>query len=256
MNTDLLQQMFAAFDAHNLLLGIPLLVLLLIWGLRLFFRNAPKIGPWISSDAGGAILGIAGAIAQGMAYAAALPGAHKFSAIVIAVVGFLFADETFFRALKKLGIDLSIDPKPADPAPAKPVQSPLLPPGAVGILLCVCAFGLSSCAFLRPLEPKLVNCVTSPTSTVLKDVGAALGDASTKWEAKLDNLALQWGIDTVLCAIGVFVEAFEKVQATGGAGIMAEACDPNTSSCPVDNTTRLIRARSYLAGAHVRLHSP
>lgn len=134
-------------------------------------------------------------------------------------------------------------------------KHPTLPPppnvgaGAVALVL-VGSMLLSGCAFFRPLEPKLVQCLTSPAGAVLQDVGGAL-DHHTP-EIRLDELAIKYGIEAVLCALGVFVDALEQVQINGGAGSGGPLLACTDGPCTVDNTTRLIRARAYLAEARVR----
>lgn len=238
VNPNLLQQLFDALDARNYLLAVPLLVLGLIWFVRMFLRHVPKVGPWIAGDMGGAVFGILGAVAQGVIVAAALPGEHRPSQVIVAVVGFLFVNQTFFASLKKLGIDLSVDP----PQPGEKLPTPGTTAGTGLAILLVCTLTLPGCAFFKPLQPKLVHCATDPGGKAVIEVGDAL-DLPTRQEteAKLEGLALSYGIDVVVCIVGVIVEGLENYHPNGGAGAICEQ-----APCPIAPEVKLIRAYRFL----------
>lgn len=204
VNPNLLQQLFDALDARNYLVAVPLFVLGLVWFVRLFLRRVPKVGPWIASDMGGAVFGILGAVAQGVLVSAALPGEHRPSQIIVATVGFLFINQTFFVSLKKLGVDLSVDPvepKPAGDAGAKVwTQSGL-------VILLACALSLSACsaaqkaaveAYFRAVGECSLGSATEQGAALIAEL-----DTATKQPGQIDWKArgTALGFDVLKCAL-------------------------------------------------------
>jgi hypothetical protein len=118
-----------ALQAHHWLAAAPLLVLAAIWVVRVLLR--PAI-PWVATDQGGAVLGALGAAAGAVSAAAALPGQHSVLSIILVVVPAVLGNTALLRYLKKIGIDLTVDPAPAAIEAQKP---PSASPGAAAALL-------------------------------------------------------------------------------------------------------------------------
>lgn len=118
-----------AVQAHHWLAAAPLLVLAAIWVVRVLLR--PAI-PWVATDQGGAVLGALGAAAGAVSAAAALPGQHSVLSIILVIVPAVLGNAALLRYLKKIGIDLTVDPAPASIEAPKP---PSASPGAVAAFL-------------------------------------------------------------------------------------------------------------------------
>lgn len=103
----LLSQIVSAIQGKQWLLVVPLATLALVWGARVFLR---KSVPWLATDRGGAVLGLVAATATAFLAAVALPGGHSVSGVIVAIFAALMTNKTVFDLLKKLGIDMSVDP--------------------------------------------------------------------------------------------------------------------------------------------------
>jgi hypothetical protein len=120
----LVTQFFNAVQGAQWLAAILPGTLLLIWLLRTF---AGKFLPWLTTDQGGAVLGLAAAVISAVVASLALPGPHSLLAVVVASVTTLVANNTVFILLKKVFPGLAVFPTPAasapTPAPAVPSSS-------------------------------------------------------------------------------------------------------------------------------------
>ena len=140
-STALLTQIFTAIGEHNWLMAIPLLTIVLIFALRTIAAKVKAL-VWFTTDQGGALLSLAGAVATAVVAAAATSGPHTFAQVVLVAFPVLISNKMIFLWLKKLGIDLSVDaPAPTDPAdPVVPGGN--VPPAAKAVIILVLATSL------------------------------------------------------------------------------------------------------------------
>ncbi|MBI5549323.1 MAG: hypothetical protein HY901_36015 [Deltaproteobacteria bacterium] len=235
----LLQQLLGAVDAQNWLLAIPLLVLLAVWLARI---GLVRLVPWFGTDPGGAAMAIAGAIATAVIAAAALPGPHTVAQVVLATITNLVGNEVFFRALKKLGVDLSVDPPKA--------RADITPGAATGLFLVVCLVPLlGGCnAHLKPgTGSKLIDCAEAAvasqvTPELVAEVAAELQGRNVDWQSRLDKVVAAGGA-AAICALVTVASQLEL--GGGGTGGGGEAL-VSKSGLPV--STVLTRAYVYLGG--------
>ena len=232
----LLAQLEQAARGSNWILLAPLAIMLAVFILRRFGR---ALLPAVATNRGGAVLAVLGALAAALFAALALPGPHSVAQVLSVAVPLLMANKLLFDKLKVLGLDLSVDPVPA----GAPAPSPV-PPAAVALLL-VCALGLGACKHL-PTPGQAVNCGIESGRDNFRDIvvaaDAILGGApAADWQAKIETLALKFGIDAVTCAVQVII-----------GNLNAASSDPvYLSRYGAAPAVELDRAQAFLA-AHSR----
>lgn len=201
----LLNQILAAIQSQQWLLLVPLATLALVWVARVFLR---KTIPWLATDAGGAVLGLVAATATAVLAAVSLPGSHTVAGIVVATFTALLTNQTVFALLKKLGVDLSVDPAPSAPAPLVPAA----PRGFARIAVTAPLAGILAAAWIIPA------CKTMPP--VVVDVLHCGENAIVK---RIPDLTLQ--IVSILRAGGTGWQGalLTLLDATGEAGACAWA---------------------------------
>lgn len=239
----LITQLLHAIEAAQWLLVVPLAVLVAVTLTR---RLLARAVPWVATDQGGAVLGLVAAAAQSVVAAALLPGPHTVVGVVTVALPIFIANEVVFRSLRKLGVDLSVDP-PAQfeqPKPPSGVVSGLVVP----LLLLAALTSASGCAWWQS-QPKLrADLSACATGVVVGEVEALMGEAATAlqqhpndWDAHLDALLARGG-QAALCAVLALADALSS--GTGGS-----------QTDPLGDYDRALRAaylREWARGAEAR----
>jgi hypothetical protein len=234
----LITQLLHAVEAAQWLLVVPLAVLVAVTLTR---RLLARAIPWVATDQGGAVLGLVAAAAQSVVAATLLPGPHTVVGVVTVALPIFVANEVVFRSLRKLGVDLSVDPPAQFEAPKSPsgVARVLVP-----LLLLATLTSASGCAWWQKQHELQADLSACATGVVVSEVEALMGEAATAlqqnpvdWDRHLDQLVARGG-QAALCAILALADAL-----SGGTG--GSQTDPLGD---YDRATRAAYLRAYARG--------
>lgn len=200
-----LNSILSASEHRQYQLLAALLLIGAVWAVR---KYSPKIhgktGEFLNSDLGGVVLSLS--LSAIGAVAAALETGKKLSLdlAVSALANAAVASGLFVMGKKAMPSNKADD---AAPAADKPADPPASPPAAalLPILFLVSLTFVSSCAAMKQIGINLANCavgqVPSIVAALLPDVEAVLKSESADWQASLQKLGQEHGLDALTCAL-------------------------------------------------------
>jgi hypothetical protein len=210
-----LQQILAAVQAHNLLLAVPLIALIVIFGLRKIGVRIPKIGPWFATDQGGAVLSLLAAIAEATIAAAVLPGPHAAVATILWVCATLVRNHALYKWVKKALAGTRFEPwlalLPADEDPSAPA------PVVKALLLFALAGGL---LFSMPARADEASATTTPA------VAATPAPAPAAGPAPATTPAVLWSVGPTVPLFKLTFSDPHPVAIQAGAGLQLSVSLP------------------------------
>ena len=98
----LIEQVFSAVASKNYLLAVPLVVLALIAAFRKWIVPLSSKLAWFSSDRGGGLRALLGALATSIIASTTTDGPHTAAQVISAAMVFLVSNQALFGFMKKL----------------------------------------------------------------------------------------------------------------------------------------------------------